>query len=354
MNSRVRYREIEVTGTPHEMGRQLGEAAREELHEFDSVMLERANLEFPIKRETALALAARCVHFVEGYDPTMLDELRGMSESSGLTLGQLMLLQVRNQLKPEAVEGCTAFALTPQACMSGSATLGQNWDNDPGLDAFTIVLTRRPQDEPAHINITHVGRVAYIGFSEAGIGVCLNTLPAPSRELGVPHYFTVRGIYQARSLDQAVDAVRRAERAIPANILLSTPQGPADLEVTLEEVHVLEDTLNGAVTHANHCRHPELTPVNEEFSDLMQSCSRQRRVDELLGTIDPPFTLAQLCDVLSDHDDYPTSICRHPNDDPTTGYCRSVFSVVMEVDEGRMHVSRGNPCETPYETYELV
>ena len=27
--------------------------------------------------------------------------------------------------------------------------------------------------------------------------------------------------------------------------------------------------------------------------------------------------------------------------------------LVMEVDEGRMHVSRGNPCQTPYQTYTL-
>ena len=348
-----RYREIEVRGTPAEMGRQLGEAAREELHEFDAALLERANLEFPVKRETALSLAARCVPYVEAYDPTMLEELRGISESSGLSLDQLMLLQVRNQLKPEAAEGCTAFALTPEICHNGSATLGQNWDNDPGLDSFTVVLTRRPKVGPAHINITHVGRVAYIGLSEAGIGVCLNTLPAPSRELGVPHYFTVRGIYQARSLEEAVRAVARAERAIPANILLSTPQGPADLEVTLGDVHVLEDTVVGVLTHANHCLHPELTPVEEKYDDLMQSCSRQRRIDALLHEAEPPFTVEQLGGVLSDHDDYPTSICRHPNDDPTTGYCRSVFSVIMEVDEGRMHVSHGNPCDTPYETYTL-
>ena len=349
-----RYREIEVSGTPAEMGRQLGEAARDELHEFDAVLLERANLEFPVKRETALSLAARCVPYVEAYDPAMLEELRGVSQSSGLSLEQLMLLQVRNQLKPEAVEGCTGFALKPEVCHSGSATLGQNWDNDPGLDDYTVVLTRRPGgDEPAHINITQVGRVAYIGFNEAGIGICLNTLPAPSRELGVPHYFTVRGIFQSRSLEEAVEAVARAERAIPANILLSTPQGPADLEVTLEDVHVLDANQDGVLTHTNHCLHPELNPVKEEYSNLMQSCSRQRRVDALLGHMEQPFTLEELCKVMSDHDDYPTSICRHPNDEPTTGYCRSVFSVIMEVDEGRMHVSRGNPCQTPYQTYTL-
>src|SRR6185369_17548002 len=90
-------------------------------------------------------------------------------------------------------------------------------------------------------NVTQAGLIAYIGFSEAGIGACLNTLPAPARELGVPHYFTLRGIYEARSCDEAAAAVRRAHRAIPANIMLITPQGPADFEITPDEVHVLTD-----------------------------------------------------------------------------------------------------------------
>jgi hypothetical protein len=29
------------------------------------------------------------------------------------------------------------------------------------------------------------------------------------------------------------------------------------------------------------------------------------------------------------------------------------MSVVIEPREGRMQVSRGNPCERPYETYQL-
>ena len=58
--------------------------------------------------------------------------------------------------------------------------------------------------------------------------------------------------------------------------------------------------------------------------------------------------------VLSDHDNHPTSICRHPNDHPENGYWTSVFSVLIEADAGLMHVSRGNPCEQPYETYSLI
>ena len=229
----------------------------------------------------------------------------------------------------------------------------KNWDNDPDLQPFTIVLTRRPQAKPALMTITQAGLIAYVGFNAAGIGLCLNTLPAPSRPIGVPHYFTVRGIYEADSLAGAVRAVARAERAIPANIMLVTPQGPADLEVTLDGVHVLNGGSAGRVAHANHCRHPELLALNEQFPELIQSHQRQRRVDDLLDRPNSISRLDEVKQVLRDHDDHPRSICRHANADPQTGFWETVFSVIIEPEARRMHVSRGQPCQKPYEVYQL-
>ena len=62
-------------------------------------------------------------------------------------------------------------------------------------------------------------------------------------------------------------AVRRAQRAIPANIILATPQGPADLEVTTDHVHILRD--EQLVVHTNHCLHPELIAINQDFPELI-------------------------------------------------------------------------------------
>lgn len=290
-----------------------------------------------------------------------------MAAASGIDVDRLMLLQIRNQLRSQdggrgvapvdtgitAEAGCTSFAVSETVSCLGSVA-GQNWDNDIEFDPHTVVLTRRPDNAPAFATITQAGLIAYIGVSDAGIGVCLNTLPAPSRERGVPHYFTVRAIYESRSLDEAVAAVRRAQRAIPANILLATPQGPADFEVTIDDVHVLlDDDGDGVVTHTNHCLHPDLQDVNEEFPELIESIPRKCRIDELLAAASRPIARDQLESALSDHDNHPRSICRHPNDHPATGWWQSVFSILIEADHGRMHISRGNPCQNPYETYEL-
>lgn len=220
-----RYREIEAAGQPRELGRQIGEAAREEIQGFVSIGLERVKKCCPVSRDSALRVARESARYAEAYSPDMVTELHGTAEAAGVPFKDLMLLQVRNQLKPDGDCGCTSFSIGTSRSASGGHVLGQNWDNDPALDPFTVVVTRRAQDRPAFICVTQAGLISYIGCNEVGIGVCLNTLPAPSREVGVPHYFTVRGMYEARSLQEAVAAVERAKRCIPANIMMASPEG---------------------------------------------------------------------------------------------------------------------------------
>ena len=350
----ARYRELDVAGAPRELGRQIGEALGDEIREFCDVALDLVRKTVRISDagvQQTIAAALRCA---EQYAPDHVDELRGISEAARVPLESLMLLQTRNQLQPDADAGCTSISLGANPALRTSGLVAQNWDNDPALDRFTVVLTRRPAGKPALLNVTQAGLIAYIGFNAAGIGLCLNTLPAPARRVGVPHYFTVRGIFEATTLDEAVEAVRRAARAIPANIILVTRQGPANLEVTIDDVFELRDERANRVTHANHCRHPALQAVGARFPELIQSHERQRRVDQLLDAVTGTPTLADVREILRDHDGFPRSLCRHANDDPATGFWQTVFSVIMEPDLRRLHLCRGNPCQHDYDVYELT
>ena len=349
----TRFRELDVGGTSLEMGRQIGEAAREEIRGFAAIALDRVNKSIPVSRANAMAACRDSIPYVEGYAPDMLDELRGMSESSGVSLEEMMLLQMRNQLRPDEDAGCTSFSIAPEISAASGGMVGQNWDNDPALDPLTFVLKRRPRDKPAMMDITQAGLIAYIGMNDRGIGLCMNTLPAPNRRVGVPHYFVVRGIYEADNLDDAVGAVRRAHRAIPNNLMLATPQGPADLEITVDDVHVLRANGAGMVCHTNHCLHPDLVPINDEFPELIQSNPRLARIERLFNEAGRPLGLEGIQEALRNHEDFPKSICRHANDHPTNGFWVTVLSVIVEPEAGCMHISRGNPCEKPYETYRL-
>ena len=351
MSDVSRYREIEVTGSPHEMGRQLGEAAREEIEAFCEVALERLQETMQVSIEQAQRFSEQCLTYAKQYSTDSVAELQGVAEAAHLPFWKIMLLQIRNQFTPEPDSGCTSLSVAAGA--QRSAILAQNWDNDPALDPFTIMLTRRPTGKPALMTLTQAGLIAYIGFNEAGLGACLNSLPAPSRPAGVPHYFTLRELYEATSLEAAVQAIQRAERAIPANIMLTTPEGPANLEVTIDKVEVLRPRESGWITHTNHCLHPELCQYNEQFPELIGSHPRKARIDELLQANSSEWGVEEIKAALRDHQGHPRSICRHANDDPDHGYWQTVFSVIIEPAERRMQVARGTPCSSRYESYQL-
>ncbi|MEZ6053312.1 MAG: C45 family peptidase [Planctomycetaceae bacterium] len=349
MTTATRYPEFEVTGPPRELGRQIGEAMREQIRGFCACAMEHVNRTVSISMESAIDIAQQSLRFAKAYAPELVEELRGTAEGASVSLDEIMLLQVRNQLQPDDEGACTSLA----AAGPRSRFVAQNWDNDPALDEFNVVLTRKPKSKPAITTIGQAGLIAYIGFNDKGVGLCLNTLPAPSRRVGVPHYFIVRAILEAASLDEAVDAVRRAERAIPANVMLITPQGPADLEITIDDVQVLRSNDSSPVTHTNHCLHPNLLPINEEFPELIQSHDRIHRIGELLNTNGEGVSVEMVQQGLTDHQDHPRSICRHPNDEPPHGFWTTVFSVIIEPNERRMLITRGTPCNHPYELYEM-
>ena len=107
----TRYPELTVSGSPYEMGLQLGEAARDRIRGFAEIALARVNQTVKVSSQRALEVARASFPFVRRFAPHLLDELTGMAESSGVAIDQVMLLQVRNH----CVYRKAPLRLTPQA-----------------------------------------------------------------------------------------------------------------------------------------------------------------------------------------------------------------------------------------------
>jgi hypothetical protein len=59
-------------------------------------------------------------------------------------------------------------------------------------------------------------------------------------------------------------------------------------------------------------------------------------------------------DILRDHGSTPQAICLHPEEDEGEEASAVMFSMVTDLDEGRMWVAPGNPCENDYEEIDLA
>lgn len=354
---KTRFPEFTVAGTPGEIGTAVGEQFRETIRGLSELVLDRFNRSAskPVSVEDACAIATAAVPYAEAYLPEAVTELRATAKAADVPFERVMLINVRSMLSA-AQEGCTSVMIGAKASEAGVGIAGQNWDNDPAMDEFSAVITRRPEGKPAFMSWCQPGVIAYMGFSDAGFGVCMNALNGPSRRSGVGWYFLVRSIYEERDLDSIISRFRSAKRAMTANAAMITPDGPADLEITLDSVEVLRASETETLVHTNHCVHQNLLPYNESHSDAIfgQSFDRKSRAEELLSQISTgKYSVDDVKNILSDKQGYPTAINRYPNDDPSNGWQRSVISMIVEPDAGRMHVSRGNPGDNPYEAYEI-
>ena len=367
--SETRFPQIDAAGSPREIGRAIGEAARDTFPPLVDHVMFRMNerREVPITREQALETAGRFFAPVEAYSPDSMEERRGTAEGANITPEEVMLINARSEVpyllagQGGAAEGCTTVAIEKTRAANNTAAIGQNWDNDAEMSPFSYVITRRPSGKPAFMAWSQAGIIAYMGFSEAGIGIAMNALPGGSRSPdlppGLPWYFTVRGVYEATDLDGAIAAVEGSTRARSGNLGLVTAQGAADIEATPDTFRVVNADSNGVMVHTNHCVHPDLLEVNETHADELygQTFDRKARSHSLLNErTGNKISIDDMKTILSDHDGHPTSICRHPNEELTSGADRSVVSIIVEPEAGRMHLTRGNPCSNPYEVYTLA
>jgi hypothetical protein len=108
--------------------------------------------------------------------------------------------------------------------------------------------------------------------------------------------------------------------------------------------------IDGPGPHTNHYRSEDLAPLAPPPSE--GSRARLERLRELLAERDPG-TPEELMEVMRDHGSSPQAVCLHP--DPAEGDEASacMFSMVADVEAGRMWVAPGNPCERPYQEVDL-
>ena len=338
------------------MGRQIGEHFRSQIVELSELVLERFNKgsHEQISWAQAESVASRSFGRVGEFFPDPLEELHGTADASGVPVERLMVLNARNMLA-DTSEGCTSIMVSAESAVSGKGFAGQNWDNDPAMGPLSAVITRKGNGKAAFTSWLQPGIVAYMGFNSSGVGICMNALNGPSDSSGLPWYFFVRAILESHTTSEAIASVDSAPRALTANAAMITKEGPLNLEITPVSVESIKANSGGVLVHTNHCVHPSLISNNDEFPDRIygQSFARRDRGQTLLSDrlVDGRVSIDDAKSLLSDHDGFPTSVCRHPNDDPNTGWQRSVISIILEPDENRMHVSNGNPCENAYETY---
>jgi isopenicillin-N N-acyltransferase-like protein len=288
--------------------------------------------------------------------------MRGVAEGSGFSYAEIAALNVRYELfyyqfgVNAMADGCTAFAVLPEASANGHLLIGENWDWVVGVRG--AVLHSRDTDGLEVLSFSEAGIVGgKIGLNSFGVGLLINGLTSSDddwQRLHKPFHVRCYEILRSRSLDTAARVVTHGDRSCSGNFIIARAPGQVvDIEAAPRATRAI-NCVGGYLAHSNHFMDPVALGVSEPpIEKSPHSYRRMERMSDLLGQR-RPLALGDLQDTLRDHQDRPYSICFHidPQEPPEERY-ESVISAIMDLHAGALYLSDGPPCENRYEQYVL-
>lgn len=359
-------------GSPRELGLLHGERAKPLVESNRQLYFHRFREEWGIPRKEVLRRARIYRDVIGDADPEYLEAVEGLAEGADAPLLDVVALNVRYEIVYSAYSelgrehhlpsGCTAVGLQPSVTRNGHLLLSQNWDWIPGIRGVVqeVALPGRPRA----LAFTEAGIVGgKIGLNDQGIGMLINGLISNEdhwERRGVPFHVRCWQALQAPHLEAAVDLLRNAPTSCSANFLLGQAQDGAGRIVNLETSPVGAAELQpdeGVLVHANHFHEDAALGIWQPLIEgRTTTFERQARMEELvMDGRAAGLDLETLRAFLRDHEGRPASLCRHPEADlPEEQRYQTVVSVLMDLDERRMLVADGPPCEVEYEEFRLA
>lgn len=346
---------LKVEGTHYEIGYQIGKCFKDRIKRFNEIIAGDLGIEEAKSRALLFLPAFRrdCPH--------LLEEIRGVADGAEISMAEALLPNIRGGI--HRIAECTAYVISSEAAKEGKVLIGQNQDMPPHMQEVGVILHIIPEDAPEILMWTFAGLVGYHGFNSQGVSFFANSLPEPPIGLIPPEeigsgYMVKRLMLEQSSIDgvlRVLDRMSIYESAFgQGNYVLADRNGILDVELYNGGYEVLRDDGRGFIAHTNHYVLEKLQHLNKYAVETLapienDSAVRLERMNKLLESAKGEVTTERLKEFLSDHYNYPFSICRHATEIGSV----TVASIIAEPQNRVMHTCPGNPCEGEYYTYEM-
>jgi len=343
---------IDARGTPRQLGRAIGEGAREQVRRavghFQETFEWWAGMTFDEARRRALALAPHARGALRGP----LEELAGTAEGAGVAVEDLLVLNCGEELTcsvAPVAERCTSLAMS----RPGRTVVAHNEDWSES-DIENLVLVRlTSSDGSSVLSATAAGYLPVTGMNSHGIATGADTVYGTDERAGIPNSLISRWALDAPTPQEQRRRSAVDGRSRGANRLCGQAGGTIwNVETSATRVAVRKAGQGEWLAHTNHYLEPELADI--EGSSSPGSRHRLRRAQQLIAEAweqghEPADIAAR---VLRDHEGAPRSVCAHPIEDDAS-HGPTVASMIWELEERLMHVCAGRPCEQPYSSVRL-
>jgi isopenicillin-N N-acyltransferase like protein len=333
------------TGTAMQRGLQHGEELRAQIKERI-----RTTTPPPLAQnlDHLTATAAPWRTAIASHTPKLMQEIAGIAAGSQTTIDDIVLLNAFEAYELEdqvELGGCTAIGHTKH----GRTVIGQNWDANPSLAATVDVHLHVGSDTPRLVVVASPGGLGWIGMNNHGIAVVNNDLLTKVNRPGLASQAVRRLVLDSSEFAHALEVLTNTPPVGGRSYMLGGPEGElATVELAVEHDKAVTSRHSRNAAHTNHALGAAISA--HEIKRLLtitypSSWDRLERAEMLLDE-----EASDIATMLTDHIDWPLSICRHPDQrEPTV----TAASVIFDCSDRIAHISIGNPCVTEAHTFDL-
>ncbi len=247
---------------------------------------------------------------------------------------------------------CTDILVNDLVTEDGAALHAHTEDWREESEKYNVVLRGKPRNGPSFMAVTHAGLEIISGVNSAGLSFSGNSVYPDDERVGLPKLFQGRRLVTSRNITEAMESALPPNRGSSYNVNLCHRSGEMYSVEGSATRHAVLYAVDGYLVHTNHYLDEAMKPYEICFGtdtkSLIGSSStifRFHRALRLTRSALGSITKDHLKEILSDHVNYPDSICSHPTrKTPRDDRTKTIFAVVFDTTHRTMDVCKGNPC----------
>jgi isopenicillin-N N-acyltransferase-like protein len=355
MKEKKEFKVIECSGSFYEIGKKYGIACRDSLVGSINSLFRNIGMFQKAGKEDIIANAKKYLPLVERFDPELVEMLKGQADGAGVTFDEVLALRCSLELGfyyQRITTLCTSFAATGNATKGGKTIIGQTYDLTPGI-SIDLVKTKFADGMEQLSMVFAGGGDGELPLNSAGLGMVLNVMVSPAEEqlLNVPCACVIPKAMRQKRIGDALGVVCAAGRSILYYGFASAEGDIIGIETRPDDYNVIQPERDMLV-HTNHYLTERFKKGNKTFGFMEgDSYIRVQRLKRLMEKHYGELTVELMEEFLTDHNDYPRSICKHT--DLQTQFGETLAAVIMVPEERVMYATCGQPCQHEYVEYKL-
>jgi isopenicillin-N N-acyltransferase-like protein len=338
------------TRNPQIRGQQIGVTWAAQIRQTVALYLDFFS-QVGVPETQVRAIGEASLHTLQGWCPSLAEEIVATAEGAGVPLWQLASLNARTEIlavMPASTEGeCSTAVFAPHGVLAPRTI--QTWDWHDSLVPNGLILQLTTVKGMTVKLFTEFGMLGKIGVNSAGLGLHFNILhhASDNGSAGVPvHAIARRILEEAGSVDEAI-ALARSARVSASTVLTvfsredSNPRA-VSIEMSPAFTAVVRPDADGWITHTNHFLDPELS-LGERTPDASTTYARIAHVNAARQNM-TSGNLSRQADAMCGEAGEDAPICFHPDlSMPATERWETLLTIGIDTENSVLEYAAGNP-----------